>query len=65
MDNGSIYVGKFINGQMNGEGTLIGKDGSIYQGTFKDNKRDGEGIYAKGNNCYIGPWIEGKQDGIG
>ena len=51
--NGSIYIGEWWNGEMNGEGTLIWPDGPIYIGEFKNGLYHGNGTY-----------LESYQDGV-
>ena len=42
-DDGAKYVGSFINGHCNGQGTYTRTDGQQYVGEFKNNKRHGYG----------------------
>ena len=49
-NEGSVYVGEFLNGELNGSGTLE-FNGDKYIGEFKDGKRHGKGAFTfgKGN----------------
>ena len=50
MDIGSgILKGEFLNGQLNGKGTIIWKDGRSYTGDWVKDKWDGKGIYVYSN----------------
>lgn len=43
--NGDMYVGHYINGRPEGEGTYFWKDESIYKGAFKNGLRHGVGDF--------------------
>ena len=40
---GDKYVGQWVDGKMNGQGTYIYADGDKYEGEWKDDKRHGKG----------------------
>lgn len=46
----SEYIGKMLNGQMNGKGKLIYENGEYYAGDFVNGKRHGQGEYGKLND---------------
>ena len=62
MKNGDAFIGTFINGLINGKGTMTNKNGEKYVGNFKNGKKDGEGnLYDKdGNIINSGVWIQDK-----
>lgn len=63
-----VYKGKWLNGKLNGQITILYKDGTIYHGGFNENKEfEGEGkiIWADGANytgSFKGNYIEGEGD---
>ncbi len=64
--DGSMYVGEFIDGVMQGFGKLTDKHGNIYTGYFKNNKYDEIGKFERTDGTkYIGEFKEGKRNGLG
>jgi hypothetical protein len=43
--NGDRYVGSFVNGQKNGDGTYCFSNSGIYRGQFKENLMNGYGVF--------------------
>ncbi|EQI38835.1 MORN repeat family protein [Clostridioides difficile Y184] len=68
--NGDVYVGKFLEGKMEGKGsyTFFVDEGTVmeYIGEFKEDKKNGKGnfIFSNGNE-YIGYFEEDMMSGIG
>ena len=68
--NGDEYIGKIIDGKMEGKGTYkffqeSGKE-LEYVGHFKNDMKDGNGTCELPNGCvYTGQWKEDLMDGIG
>ena len=44
--NGDVYIGEFLKGMRDGEGTLKYADGETYQGGFKKGKMHGPGKHS-------------------
>ena len=64
--NGSIYIGRFKDSEMCGEGTFYIKNDSRYIGSFKGNKKSGEGIlYTSDTEYYVGTFSNDKKNGKG
>lgn len=69
--NGDIYIGKMVDGKMEGKGRYIfsneNKDIDIeYTGSFKEDLKHGNGICTLPNGCtYIGEWNNDYMCGIG
>ena len=62
------YIGNFLNGKKNGQGTLYNKKNNIiYEGDFLNDERSGEGIeYIEGSlYVYKGSWLKNKKNGYG
>lgn len=65
-NDGSLYVGEFVNNNMDGFGKLIDNKNNIYIGYFKNNKFDGIGKFERNDGTkYIGEFKEGKRNGLG
>lgn len=68
--NGDVYVGKFLEGKMEGQGsyTFFVDEGTAmeYIGEFKEDKKNGKGnfVFSNGNE-YIGHFEEDMMNGIG
>ena len=64
--NGHKYVGKFEDGNFNGQGTLTSANGDKYVGEFEDGNFNGQGTltYADGTK-YVGEWRNDKYHGQG
>ena len=62
--NGDILEGKFINGEINGKGTLKNKD-SIYIGEFINGEKYGKGDLTTEKYHYNGEFKNNKFDGFG
>ena len=68
--NGSVYIGEWWNGEMNGEGTMVWLDGSVYTGEFKHGLYHGSGTYlsfseSEDLTLYVGDFFEEVPDGTG
>lgn len=65
--SGKKYEGNWTKGQIQGTGKMVYPNKDYYEGEFKDGKRDGEGklMMAGKKLSYNGPWVLGKQHGIG
>ena len=65
-DNGDIYEGDFIDGQMTGKGKLTWSNGDIYEGDFIDGQMTGKGkfTWSNGDICE-GDFIDGQMTGKG
>lgn len=65
-DDGSRFVGKYVNGQRNGLGVYYYGKGGKYAGEFKDGKRNGQGTYYFPNGSkYVGTWRNDMREGYG
>ena len=65
-DNGSSYVGEFVDGHFHGQGTYTYSNGSSYVGEWKDGKHNGQGTYTDFNgSSYVGEYKDGKRNGQG
>lgn len=63
-----LYIGEFVNGIPNGNGTEYYNDGDYYTGTFIDGERNGTGVYhysdgGKVKTWYCGEWVDGSRNG--
>ena len=72
INNGRLWMGEFIFGQLNGKGIEYKNDSSnnliLYKGYFKDNVKEGNGIlyYEESNNIqYVGFFLGDLPNGIG
>jgi hypothetical protein len=65
--DGSFYVGGFMQGLAEGEGTYTAaSDGAIYSGGFKEGRFDGYGTYISPEGwTYEGNFKDGLFDGVG
>jgi hypothetical protein len=65
--NGNIYIGQFINGELNGLGKLKFADGSIHEGEFKHGLLNGKGIIIDENGKLFaeGEFLDGDLNGKG
>lgn len=61
--DGRNYVGEFLNGNIQGKGTIQYANEDVYTGDFVDNKKHGEGIYEwkTRGSVYTGTWKDGKR----
>ena len=50
---GSKYVGEFMNGKKNGQGTFTWADGSKYVGGWMDGKMHGQGTFTKDDGAIV------------
>jgi hypothetical protein len=65
LEDGSIYCGRLIDGQLT-EGLLTTPKGTRYQGQFKNNKAHGLGLnILKNGDVYVGSFADGQRTGIG
>ena len=64
--NGDIYIGKIVNGKMDGIGTYNFVEGIEYIGEFKNDMKNGLGMctFISGN-IYIGNFLEDTINGMG
>ena len=59
--NGRKYVGNWIDGKQNGQGTLTYPDGENYVGSWKDGKKNGQGTHTHfDGRKYVGEYKDGK-----
>lgn len=66
INNGDEYIGKILNGTLNGIGILKKSNGEIYSGSFLDGKPHGQLNYYKKNKlAYSGKWEDGTFNGFG
>ena len=69
--DGDKYVGTWVEGKMNGQGTYVYADGDKYEGEWREDKRHGKGtVTYRGQDGsiveqYQGDWHEGKMHGFG
>jgi len=65
--NGDRYEGEWKFNLMDGLGTLIYKNQDVYKGEFFKGIKQGQGKFTKGKSLlvYDGPWMYGKQHGVG
>lgn len=65
-EDGSMYVGEWINDKQNGNGTFTFQDGTKYVGEFRDGEYDGYGTYTYQNGAkYVGEFKNNVYDGYG
>lgn len=63
---GSIYEGKFVNDNREGNGKQTFANGDSYNGAYKNDKRNGHGIYHwKNGDVYDGQWQDNNRTGNG
>ena len=61
---GSKYVGEFMNGKKNGQGTFTWADGAKYVGGWMDGKMHGQGTFTKDDGAiFKGLFKNGKYVG--
>jgi hypothetical protein len=61
---GSKYVGEFMNGKKNGQGTFTWADGAKYIGGWMDGKMHGQGTFTKADGAiFKGLFKNGKYVG--
>ena len=65
INEGSKYIGEFLNDKFNGLGRIIFNDGSYYEGVFENNFQNGYGKFQYENYSYIGNWLNNKKNGFG
>ncbi len=62
--NGAVYEGHMVYGQLNGIGTLHYTNGDVYSGSWKMNKREGEGVLMnKSGLSYQGTFLNNQLNG--
>ncbi len=60
-DNTAKYIGAFLDGQMEGKGTIVYSNGDSYTGEWKKGKYNGEGVLTQQNGIKVeGVWKEGE-----
>ncbi len=65
-DTGDEYIGDWVNGQQEGNGTLTYKDGGKYTGEFVNGYRQGMGTFTWASGVkHSGQWMKGNQHGEG
>ena len=45
---GGVYLGEWLNGQMDGHGMMLYPDGEMYLGTLRRDKKEGLGVSLRG-----------------
>ena len=65
INEGSKFIGEFLNDKFNGLGRIIFNDGSYYEGVFENNFQNGFGKFEYENYSYIGNWLNNKKNGFG
>ena len=66
MNDGTVYVGNFVNGMYQGKGRFETADGQIYEGNFEKNALTGDGTYTdKEGSRYEGEFVDWKFHGAG
>lgn len=63
--NGTVYEGKYTDGDLTGKGILRKGPHYIYKGEFRSGLRDGRGILATDNTKYDGEFRNDKKEGQG
>ena len=64
--DGDKYVGEFINGKKDGQGTYTFADGRKYVGQWKDGKNDGQGTFTHASgDKYVGQFKDSQYSGMG
>ena len=58
--NGDIFIGKYLDGKINGQGTISYSNGDKYVGEFKNGKRNGLGTFTSANGLFVqeGIWVD-------
>lgn len=65
-EDGSVYRGEWLSGQMNGTGVLTMPDSTVYEGTFVNGQKEGKGILSrKDGSLYDGEWKHDMYHGQG
>lgn len=65
-DNGEVYEGDFLRGDIEGEGMYTWGDGRCYKGPWKNNKQQGLGMFLwPDGRKYMGQYNDGKIHGMG
>lgn len=65
-DDGTMFMGNFVENKLNGDGFRWFKNGDIYCGDYKDGKQHGKGIFKwKDGDVYEGCWSNDKRNGKG
>jgi hypothetical protein len=68
------YTGTWVANKMQGRGFMMSPDGRAYEGRYQlvidlsyhSGKKHGQGTYTwHDGRKYIGPWVNGKQHGVG
>ena len=60
------YEGEWVDGKINGQGTLWYADGDQYQGEWRDGKMHGRGTYTYADgDQYEGDWRDDRRHGKG
>ena len=65
-ENGSKYVGEWMDGNRHGQGTFTDTNGEEYVGEWLNGNRHGQGTFfdTKGGK-YVGEWLDGNRHGQG
>lgn len=63
--DGTMYIGEFSGGKMQGNGKFCNPDGSVYVGEFKNNSAWGYGLFSsKSGATFEGMFANSKPEGI-
>ena len=71
LEDGSIYKGRLVDGQMHGYGVLNyhaenAKERVRYEGEFKENQPNGKGkMIWRSGETYVGDWVNDTKEGFG
>ena len=64
-ETGTHYTGIWVNGEMEGEGTMTYVDGSKYVGMFKNGVEQGQGSFTFDDGFkYKGEFVDGRPLGV-
>jgi antitoxin component YwqK of YwqJK toxin-antitoxin module len=64
--DGSKYIGGWLNGKRNGQGTYTWSDGSRYVGGWLNDNKNGQGTYTWSDGSkYVGSWLNDNKNGQG
>lgn len=61
--NGARYVGQWVNGRFEGEGTYYFSNGDIYEGHWRNDKQEGQGKLTQGDRYFVGEFKDNRLNG--